>query len=120
MTAEAKRTNSKSSCCDFRAGLVVALPLLLFQALGGFQIDATESVKLFFGQNLLDGCLVFLGEVGVLVELGFEPLHFLEMVDEGAAGIVALEVGHCFRFAGQALGLHEVVQLLDGSFAASR
>ena len=39
------------------------------------------------------------GEVGVLVELGLEPLHFLEVLDEGGAGGVALEVGDVFGLA---------------------
>ena len=60
------------------------------------------------------------GEVGVLVELGLEPLHFLEVLDEGRAGGVALEVGHGLGRAVEALRLHEVVQLLHGGLAASR
>ena len=57
-------------------------------------------------------CFVLLGEVGVLVELGLEPLHFLEVVDEGGAGVVALEVGHVPPgLPVEALRLHEVVQL---------
>ena len=43
--------------------------------------------------------LLLVGEVGVLVELGLEPLHFLEVLDEGGAGVVALEVGHGFGLA---------------------
>ena len=45
------------------------------------------------GQDAFDGRLVLRREVGVLVELGLEPLHFLELVDEGGAGVVPLEVG---------------------------
>ena len=41
------------------------------------------------------------GEVGVLVELGLEPLHFLEVLDEGGAGVVALEVGDVVGLAGR-------------------
>jgi hypothetical protein len=54
---------------------------------------AFEAAQVFLRQHLLDGGFVFLGEVGVLVELGLEPLDFLEVVDEGGAGGVALQVG---------------------------
>ena len=84
-----------------RAGFVIAFPLLVFQALGGFQIDAPEGVQaLVFGQNLFDRprCISF-GEIGVLVELRFKALDFLEMVDESAACVVALEIGNFFGFA---------------------
>ena len=40
---------------------------------------------------------LLVGEVGVLVELGLEALDFLEMLDEGGAGVVALEVGDLVR-----------------------
>ena len=51
-----------------------------------------------------------------MVELGFESLHFLEVGDEGGAGGVTLQVGHSGGRAGQALGLHELAQLLNSSF----
>ena len=55
---------------------------------------------LFLRQHLLDGLFVFLGEVGVLIELGLESLDFLEVIDEGGAGGIALEVRHGLRGAG--------------------
>ena len=67
-----------------------------------------------FGQHLLDGLLLLVGEVGVLVELGLEPLHFLELLDERGAGVVALEVGHGLGLGFEALRLHEVGQAPDG------
>jgi hypothetical protein len=36
-------------------------------------------------------------EVGVLVQLGLQSLHFLELLDEGDASVVTLEVGDGFR-----------------------
>ena len=57
---------------------------------------------------------LLVGEVGVLVELGLEPLHFLEVLDEGGAGVVALEVGHVLGLGVEALRLHEVVEVCDG------
>ena len=45
-----------------------------------------------------------------MVELGFEALHFLETLDEGGAGVVALEIGHGVRAAVEALRFHEVVR----------
>ncbi len=96
-----------------------AFALLGFEALGGLQVRATEAEQVFLWQNLLDGGGVVVGEVSVLVKLGLEPLHFLEMVDEGGAGVVALEVGHGFRSAGQALGFHKGVQLLNRALQLS-
>ncbi len=95
-------------------GLSVAFALLGLEALGGLQIGATEAEQVVLGQDLLDGGCVVVGEVGVLVELGLEPLHFLEALDEGGAGVVALEVGHGLRGAVEALRLHEGVELLHG------
>ena len=103
MTAEAKRTNSKSSWSHV-AGLVLSppLPLLLLEALGGFQIGAAEGVQVLpWAGSARWCCSLLVGEVGVLVELGLEPLHFLEMLDEGGAGVVALEVGHVLGLAGR-------------------
>ena len=95
-------------------GFVVAFALLGFEALGGFQVGTTEAELSFLRQNFLDGGGVFLGEVGVLVELCFQPLDFFEMLGEGDAGFVALEVGHFLRGASEALGFHEDIQLLHG------
>jgi len=39
-----------------------------------------------FREHLFDRRFVFLGEVGVLVELRLEPLDFLEVIDEGGFG----------------------------------
>ena len=64
-------------------------------------------------------CFVFLGEVGVLVELGFEPLDFLEVLDEGGLGGIALQIRHRGGRAVEALGLHEAVQLLHGGSPVS-
>gem|GEM_PF-3150498 len=97
-----------------RAGLVGALALLGFEALGGFQILSPEAELIFFWQDVFDGGGVVVGEVGVLVELSFEALDFLEVIDEGGAGFVALEIRHGFRGAVEALGFHEGVELLHG------
>jgi len=94
--------------------IAAAFFLLFFQALGCLQIDALEALQMLLGQYLLDGLGVFRREVGVLVELGLEALHFLEQVDELTACGVALEVGHLLRFVAQPLRLHEVGQLLHG------
>ena len=57
MTAEAKRTNSKSSWSTSGLGLLAArLVLLLLEALGGFEVDAAEGAELVLGQDLLDVC----------------------------------------------------------------
>ena len=55
-------------------------------------------------------------EIGILVELGFEALHFLETLDEDGARCVALEIGYSVRGAVEALRFHEGVQLLHGDF----
>ena len=104
---------------DFRAGAIAAFAtfaLLRAEALGGFQIDAAEGLVILRRQHLGNGLFVFLGEVGVLVELGFEPLDFLEVIDEGGAGLVAFEIRHGFRGAIETLGFHEAVQLLHRIF----
>ena len=49
-----------------------------------------------------------------MVELGLEPLHFLEVIDEDGAGCVALEIRYGLRGAIQALGFQKAVQLLHG------
>ena len=72
MTAEAKRTNSKSSWSTSEVGRL-AVParhaLLLFQALGGFEVGAAEGAEVILGEGLLDLLALLVGEVGVLVEL---------------------------------------------------
>jgi hypothetical protein len=52
------------------------------------------------GQDVFDGDCVVGSEVGVLVELGFQALHFFEVLDEGGAGVVALEALHGLRREG--------------------
>ena len=74
------------------------LPCWLLEALGGFQIDAAEAAQVVLRAGSARWRLALLvGEVGVLVELGLEALDFLEVLDEGGAGVVALEVGHGLR-----------------------
>ena len=51
-----------------------------------------------------------------MVELGLKTLHFLEVLDEGGAGVIALEIGDVFRPAGEALRLHEAVERCPGVF----
>jgi len=84
------------------------------EALGGFQILSPEAEQVFLWQDVLDGGGIFLGEVSVLIELSFEPLHFLEVIDEGGAGCIALEIRHGFRGGVEALRFHEAVQFLYG------
>ncbi|GIV50103.1 MAG: hypothetical protein KatS3mg038_0624 [Candidatus Kapaibacterium sp.] len=43
---------------------------------------------------------------------GAQALHLLEVVDEGRAGFIALEVGHLLGLACQPLGLHKRLELL--------
>jgi len=73
-----------------------------------------EALELLPGQNLLDGVLILLGQVGVLIELGLEALHFFETVDKLGSGVVALEVGHIFGLAAETLRLHEVAKVAHG------
>ena len=75
------------------SGRLRRLVLLLLQPLGRFQILAAEGAQVVLGEDLLDLLALLVGEVGVLVELGLEALHLLEVLDELAAGVVALEVG---------------------------
>ena len=70
------------------------MALLIPQLSGGFQILALEAAQVCIGQHLLDGGLVRIGQIGVLVQLGLEPLHFLEVGHKGGAGRIALQVGH--------------------------
>ena len=72
----------------------VGLGILLFQLLGRLEILAPEAAQVVFGQHQLDFAPVLLGEVGVLIELRLEALHLFELVHEGGAGRVALDVGH--------------------------
>ncbi len=46
--------------------------------------------------DLFDRSCVFWRQVGILVQLGLEPLDLLEVFDEGCTGRVALEVRHRF------------------------
>ncbi|SMH65925.1 protein of unknown function [Acidithiobacillus ferrivorans] len=98
------------------AGFVVGLVLLRAQLLGGVQILTLEAAQGFFGQHLLDAGFVFPSEVGVLVELGFEPLHFLETLDEYCLGGIALQVGDGGGGAIEVLRLQEGRQLVHGGF----
>ena len=91
-----------------------AFALLIFEFLGGFQILAFPAAQTVVRQHLLDGDFVFLGEVGVLVELGFEALDLLETLDEDRLGGIALQVGDGGGRAVEALGLHEGVEFLYG------
>ena len=68
--------------------------LLLFQALGGFEIGAAEGAEVVLGEGLLNLLNLLVGEVGVLVELGLETLDFLEPLDELGTGVVAHQVVH--------------------------
>ena len=86
---------------DGRVGLLAGLFALFTQPLGGFEVLAAEGVQVVLGQDGLDRLFLLGGQVGVLVELGLEPLHFLEVLDEGDAGVVALEVGDVFGLAGR-------------------
>ena len=75
MTAEAKRTNSKSSWVNLGIGRL-AVPagraLLLLEPLGGFEVDAAEGAESILGEGLLDLLPLLVGEVSILVELGLE------------------------------------------------
>ena len=67
---------------DLGAGwlaVLSGLSLLCLQALGGFQIHATEGAEIVRGEGLLDLLPLLVGEVGVLVELGLEALDLLEI-----------------------------------------
>ena len=100
----------------FGGKLVFPFAFLLLQALGGFEIDATEGLQLLFGNNLLNAEGMFRRQVGILVKLCLEALHLLEEVDELAACRVALEVRHLFRSALQPLSVHEIIELVNRSF----
>ena len=97
MSAEANRTNSKSSwSTSGMAGLPSppAASLLLFQALGGVEVGAAEGAEIVLGEGLLDLLPLRVGEVRVLVELRLNPLDLLEPIDEPGAGLVAHQVIH--------------------------
>ena len=72
---------------------MVAL-LLLFELLRGFQILASEAAQNSSGSTCWMVALCSLGKVGVLVELGLEPLDFLEVREMKAA-----RASSPFRFA---------------------
>ena len=95
-----------------RITFLATFVLLGFELLGGLQILTTEAEQVFLRQYVLDGGGVFLREVGVLVELGFEALDFLEVVDESRLGGVALEIRNFGGGGGESLGFHEAVELL--------
>ena len=89
---------------------------MLSELFGRFQILALEAAQGLLRQHLFDAGLVVLAEVGVLVELGFEALDFLEVAEEGSLGGVALQIRHGGWRAVEALGLHEAIEHLHGGF----
>ena len=94
-----------------RLAVLAGLALLLFQALGGFEIHATEGAEVVLGEGLLDLTPLLAGEVGVLVELGLEALDLLEPLDELGAGVVAHQVVDLVRLGLEALRLHELAKV---------
>ena len=104
MTAEAKRTNSKSSWSTCSGWLARrALPCCALQPLGGFEILAAEGVQLVLGQNVSMAAACSGVRSVYWSSWVCSLLHFLEMLDEGGAGVVALEVGHVFGLASRGL-----------------
>ena len=94
MTAE-EEDELEVELVDLGFGQIAVLSgrdLLLFEALGGFEVDATEGAEVVLGKGLLDLLPLLVGEVGVLVELGLEALDLLEAINELGAGVVAHEV----------------------------
>jgi len=71
---------------DVGAHLLPRLFPLFPEPLGGFEILAAEGGQVVRGEDGLDYLFLLGSEVGVLVELGLEALHFLEVLDEGGAG----------------------------------
>ena len=74
---------------DLGAGALpsAGLALLLPQPLGGFEVRAAEAaLSSSLGRTCSMAASLLVGEVGVLVELGLEPLHFLELLDERRRG----------------------------------
>ena len=65
-----------------------------------------------FRKHLLDAGLVVLAEIGVLVKMGLEPLHLLEVADEGNLGGIPLQIGDVRWCAIETLGGHERSELL--------
>ena len=117
MTAEAKRTNSKSSWSTSRlAGSPShsGRALLLLKSLGGFEIGAAEGAEVVLGEDLLNLLALLVGKVGVLVELGLEALDLLEPLDELGTGVVAHQVVHLIGLGFEALRLHELAEVGDG------
>ena len=117
MSAEAKRTNSKSRLADIEVGRLAVhsgRALLLLQALGGFEVGAAEGTEVVLGQGLLDLLSLLIGEVGVLVELGLEALDLLEALDELGARVVAHQVVHPIGLGFEALRLHELAEVGNG------
>ena len=78
------------------------------EALRGFDVHTFEALLGFFGQDVLYRIGVVGREIGVLVKLGFEALHFFEVANEGCTRLVTLELWHSLGGARQALGFHEV------------
>ena len=117
MTAEAKRTNSKSSWSTSRVGRLAVLAgraLLLLQALGGFEVGAAEGAEVVLGEDLLNLLALLVRKVGVLVELGLEALDLLEALDELGAGVVAHQVVDLIGLGFEALRLHELAEVGNG------
>ena len=85
--------------------------LLLFQPLGGFEIDAAEGAEVVLGEDLFDLSALLIGEVGVLVKLRLEALYLLEPVDEQGLRVVALQVIHLIRFGFEAVRFHEFAKI---------
>ena len=75
-----------------------------------------EFLKSSFGHHLVDGHHVPIRKIGVLVELGVQPLNLLEQIDELAARCIVLEIGNLLRRTDQAWLLHEVIKGLYRSF----
>ena len=88
--------------------------LLLFQALGGFEVDAAEGAEVVLGEDLANLLALLVGEVGVLVELGLEALDLLEPLDELGSSIVAHQVVHLIWRGFEALRLHKLAEVGDG------
>ena len=117
MTAEAKRTNSKSSWST--SGLVglspAGLALLLLEALGGFEVDAAEGVELVLGQDLLDGLLRCSSVRSVYWSSWvWRRCTSLNCLMNAARASSPLRLGTCLGLGVEALRLHEVVEVCDG------
>lgn len=85
-----------------------------FEALGGLQVGDAEAFEVIGGQDGFDLVRLLGGEVGVLVELGFEALDLFKFVDEIGASDIAVEVGDLLRQALETLIGHEFFEFGDG------